>query len=100
MAAVDQDKFGRLLSIIGYFFLAVALVAVCYLVVTSIGYGDDNEDPVGLCNRGYETHCEPTWREQMINRFEQWRIQTVINQTIDGLCQGNMTWLDKEFCDP
>ena len=32
------------------------LIVGCYLVV-QIANGDDNEDEVGLCMRGYESHC-------------------------------------------
>ena len=44
-------------------------------------YGDDNEDEVGLCIRGYKTHCQPTLEELLLERAREWNINKAMNET-------------------
>lgn len=50
---------------LGYLILMVAMFAITV-------YGDDTEEPVGMCARGYERFCEPTWKQDIEDRAALW----------------------------
>ena len=58
-----------------------AIIVLAYLGIL-FAFADDNEDEVGLCYRGYETHCEPTMTEKLLERVREWNMMRIMNETL------------------
>ena len=64
------------------FIIAVALLGYFLSIATYHKlHGDDNEDELGLCLRGYHSHCQ-TWQDKLLERATEWNIQKAINESL------------------
>lgn len=71
MSSFEQHLKGLTL-LLGIAILSVFITELVVIGFTEQAFGDDTEEPLGLCIRGYETHCQPTWKEQLLQRLQEW----------------------------